>query len=163
MCSTWPVAQLWKAVFQFCLKNSTFYFVMLGKWGLSRWSISTIFFYIFYCISISEIICSYLIAKLNVFFLCYSTNICLMFHQLHISTRTWKRSSKATFSERKTKDLSKKDPNLKLQDEAEAYDKITVQANINTHPGINFSTLILLLALFKVLITMVQIIAVSSV
>ncbi|KAM7122029.1 LOW QUALITY PROTEIN: centrosomal protein of 72 kDa [Ciconia maguari] len=44
-----------------------------------------------------------------------------------------KRSSKVTFSESKTKDLSKKDPNLKCQD-AEAYDKITVQANFTTHP-----------------------------
>ncbi|KAM6278348.1 LOW QUALITY PROTEIN: centrosomal protein of 72 kDa [Spheniscus humboldti] len=43
-------------------------------------------------------------------------------------------NSKITFSESKTQDLSKKDPNLKLQDEAETYDKITVQANFTTHP-----------------------------
>lgn len=70
-----------------------------------------------------------------------------------------KEVAKLHFQKSKTKDLSKEDPNLKLQDEAEAYDKITVQAEFTTHPGINFSTLILLLAL---LIAVVQIITLSS-
>lgn len=43
-------------------------------------------------------------------------------------------------------------PNLKLQCEDEKYNNISVQANFTTHTGINFSTLILLLTLFKVLI-----------
>lgn len=73
-----------------------------------------------------------------------------------------KEVAKLHFQKSKTKDLSKEDPNLKLQDEAEAYDKITVQTEFTTHPGINFSTLILLLALFKMLITVVQIITISS-
>jgi len=36
-----------KIVFQFCSKNTTFYFVMLRKLGLFRWSISTLFSCIF--------------------------------------------------------------------------------------------------------------------
>ncbi|XP_043364504.1 centrosomal protein of 72 kDa isoform X5 [Dermochelys coriacea] len=45
-----------------------------------------------------------------------------------------KNSTKVTFSDNKTQDLLKKDPNLKFQDEAESYKKITTHANFTPHP-----------------------------
>ncbi|XP_074844028.1 centrosomal protein of 72 kDa isoform X2 [Carettochelys insculpta] len=45
-----------------------------------------------------------------------------------------KNSTKVTFSDSKTQDCSKRDPNLKFQDEAEAYEKITTHANFTPHP-----------------------------
>nr|XP_006113108.1 centrosomal protein of 72 kDa [Pelodiscus sinensis] len=45
-----------------------------------------------------------------------------------------KNSTKVTFSDNNTQDLPKRDPNLKFQDEAESYKKITTQANFTPHP-----------------------------
>ncbi|XP_074918737.1 centrosomal protein of 72 kDa isoform X3 [Chelonoidis abingdonii] len=45
-----------------------------------------------------------------------------------------KNSTKVTFSDNKSQDLPKRDPNLKFQDEAESYKKITTHANFTPHP-----------------------------
>ncbi|XP_067425944.1 centrosomal protein of 72 kDa [Emydura macquarii macquarii] len=45
-----------------------------------------------------------------------------------------KNGIKVTFSDNKTQDLPKRDPNLKFQDEAESYKKITTHANFTPHP-----------------------------
>ncbi|XP_065440131.1 centrosomal protein of 72 kDa isoform X3 [Chrysemys picta bellii] len=46
-----------------------------------------------------------------------------------------KNSTKVTFSDNKSQDLPKRDPNLKFQDEAESYKKITIHANFTPHPA----------------------------
>uniref|UniRef100_A0A8C8RCR6 Centrosomal protein of 72 kDa n=1 Tax=Pelusios castaneus TaxID=367368 RepID=A0A8C8RCR6_9SAUR len=45
-----------------------------------------------------------------------------------------KNGIKVTFSDNKTQDVLKRDPNLKFQDEAESYKKITTYANFTPHP-----------------------------
>ncbi|XP_072416668.1 centrosomal protein of 72 kDa isoform X1 [Chiloscyllium punctatum] len=56
-------------------------------------------------------------------------------HALPIGTDTTTRCGRVTFAEDKTQESPAMDPNLKFQDEAEAYHRITSRTHFTPHPG----------------------------